>query len=292
MSAEGLDTWLCPTCNSREIESHAPRQVGSSTAASSSGSDDEPSLNDVMAKLDMVLQRLNVLERNQEEQLEKHQATNDSIVKQAEIIQSMEASLETLSSKYDDIVHSLEGQKAEIKDISKKTHDLGMKVADQSARISFLENEVDRLEQYSRKYNVEIHGIKESDGEDLRSVLSSLANKLKLPVPRPEEIEAVHRVKARPHAIAPILVRFTSLDTRDKWLEQRTFLRGEKIFVNENLTARTKHLYWLTKNRATANQYRFVWVRNGKIYAKKEEGMSLIRIKREADLSKIGGIDD
>ncbi|KAH9372037.1 hypothetical protein HPB48_012761 [Haemaphysalis longicornis] len=180
------------------------------------------------------------------------------------------------------------GQKAEIKDITKKTHDFGTKVADQSARISFIENEVDRLEQYPRKYNVEIHGIKETDDEDLRGVLGSLANKLKLMVPRPEEFEAVHRVKARSNAVAPILVRFT----RDKWLEQRTFLRNEKIFVNENLTACTKHLYWLTKNRAAANQYRFVCVRNGKIYAKKEEGMSLIRFKCEADLSKIGGIDD
>ncbi|KAH9378911.1 hypothetical protein HPB48_015663 [Haemaphysalis longicornis] len=71
-----------------------------------------------------------------------------------------------------------------------------------------------------------------------------------------------------------------------------TFLRDAKIFGNKNLTARTKHLYWLTKNKATANQYRFVWVRNGKFYAKKDEGMSLIRIKCEADLSKIVGIDD
>lgn len=289
MSARMLDTWSCPTCTSRELKSHDHGATGSCDTASLDGSDGEPSLSDVMAKLDTVLQRLNALEKNQEEQLAKHQATNDTIAKQSETIHNMESSLAMLSSKYDDIIRSLEGQKEEVKDLKKKTNDFEARVAAQSSRISYLESEVDRLEQYSRKYNIEIHGIKVTDGEDLRSVLGSLATKLKLPVPSSEEVEAVHRIKCRPNAVPPILVRFTKFETREKWLEQRTCLKKEKIYVNENLTARTKTLFWLTKNKATENQYRFVWVRNGRIYVKKQEGAALIRIRCEADLSKIGG---
>lgn len=286
MSKEMLRQWACSTCKAGRSRTARHRDTDSLSEISSCDPD-EPSLASVMSKLDAVLRRLDELERRQEEQLTKLDTTNKSIEHQNQTMQGMEASLDLLSSQYDTVLQSLEIQKTELKDIRKETCDLADQLATSNARLQQLETEVDKLETYSRRNNIEIHGIKQSANEDLNVVLASIADKLQLPVPDENEVDAVHRIKGKPSKEPPILVKFFKRATREKWIEKRTALRDEDIFINENLTYSVKKLHWLTKCAAKEKQYRFVWVRNGRIYMRKMEGGTVIRIDKEEDLAKI-----
>lgn len=146
---------------------------------------------------------------------------------------------------------------------------------------------MDNAEQYSRRNNIEIHGVKQVANENLTHIIESIAVKLDLPPPKDQSVEAVHRLHSKEGKTAPILVRFSERNTRDMWIKKRVTLRSEGIYINENLTKLLKSLFWSTRTRAKEKQYKFVWVRNGKIFVRQKEGASVIRVESEKDLSKI-----
>lgn len=95
----------------------------------------------------------------------------------------MEVALDAISSKHDEILQALETQGQELKKLEKKAVDIEVQIQTKDARISQRELEVDKLEQYSRKNNIEIHGVQARDDENLLQVVASIAQKLSLPAP-------------------------------------------------------------------------------------------------------------
>lgn len=282
MTPDGVLEWSCSTCVSSKSRLNRKQDDGDSQAGAS-----EPSLHDVMSKLDLVLRRLDVLEKKHEEQVVMHDATDRKIDKQTETIEGMEKTLEFLSSKYDNLLITVESQKEEIKDLKEKTTRLEAELLAKDEQVSDLEIQMDRLEHYSRKKNLEIHGIAHAEGEDLRAVLSSVASKLKLGAPNHEDVEVVHRIKAKAGMIPPIPVRFSRQEMKEEWLKKRTTLKEESIYLNENMTLRIKKLLWETKKVAKDKEYEFAWACNGRVFVKRHEGAKAVEIRKVSELSKI-----
>ncbi|CAN8024435.1 unnamed protein product [Ixodes persulcatus] len=216
---------------------------------------------------------------------------NDSIIMKLEqngkTIDVIEKSLDHLSSQYDELLKKTENQSRTIEELSKKTNRLEALVVERDEEIQSLKLAVDNAEQYSRRNNIEIHGVKQVANENLTHIIESIAVKLDLPPPKDQSVEAVHRLHSKEGKTAPILVRFSERNTRDMWIKKRVTLRSEGIYINKNLTKLLKSLFWSTRTRAKEKQYKFVWVRNGKIFVRQKEGASVIRVESEKDLSKI-----
>ncbi|XP_068738439.1 uncharacterized protein [Montipora capricornis] len=116
-----------------------------------------------------------------------------------------------------------------------------------------LEVNQDSLEQYTRKYNVEIHGFPEQQDENLKDIISSIAGKLNVNI-RSQDIDIVHRLYRKPPTVKPIIVRFSSYTKKQEFYQARFKLRevdlsslfpGEALhtlYINENLTSRRKEL--------------------------------------------------
>ena len=66
----------------------------------------------------------------------------------------------------------------------------------------------DSLEQYTRKYNVEIHGFTEQQDENLKYIISSIAGKLNVNI-RSQGIDILHRLYRKPPTVKPIIVHFS-----------------------------------------------------------------------------------
>ncbi|KAH9367301.1 hypothetical protein HPB48_011924 [Haemaphysalis longicornis] len=142
-------------------------------------------------------------------------------------------------------------------------------------------------EQYSRRKNIEVHGVPLKDEENLMDVLTEIAGKLQLSTPTVETVSTAHRLKAKEGKIPPIIMRFRKRDDRDKWCTKRTTLREEGIFINGNLTQYAKQLLWATKTKAREKNYKFAWTRNGKVLVKEKEGAPKIWIKSGDDLYQL-----
>lgn len=164
----------------------------------------------------------------------------------------------------------------------------------QSKQLEQLLREQNEAEQYSRKENMEIHGLTMAVNENLSEWIVQLADMLKVPKFSAGDIVAIHRLPARQGSIPAVLVRFASIAIKETWFGLRGKLRQlhdsdaiPRLFFNENLTRTNRRLFWLARVAAKANDYKFVWVKGGKIFVKKFEDAPLIRVNSEADVAKI-----
>ncbi|CAH2097388.1 unnamed protein product [Euphydryas editha] len=59
------------------------------------------------------------------------------------------------------------------------------------------------------------------------------------------------------------------------------------VYVVEHLSPNNKALHAAARIKAKEMNYKYVWVRNGKIFVRKNEGAELIQIRNKNSLSKI-----
>ena len=91
--------------------------------------------------------------------------------------------------------------------------------------------------------------------------------------------------------IAPIYCRFVNRKLAMEVLKRKHLLknvrskRGDRFFVNETLTLQRRLLRDRAKKSLTT--YKFHWVKNGTIFAKKNENTRPIRVYSEATLDKL-----
>ena len=132
-------------------------------------------------------------------------------------------------------------------------------------QIILLETKLDDLEQYTRKFNLEICGIPEDEDEDLEDTIFKLSECLHGDL-RVKDIDIIHQFKKGNMAPKPIIVRFSNYFSKDEMYRSRWKLRNanvssvfgaEKIYINENLT--TRRAVFFLKRSATKS----ACIRNG-----------------------------
>lgn len=140
-----------------------------------------------------------------------------------------------------------------------------------AARVSQLEtekvklsNEIDALEQYSRRNCLIVHGVPDT-ADPVTAVLDIINNKLGVPNGC-KSIDRCHRLgmsanssNSRPR---PITVKFTSYQVRQKVFSGKRRLKGTKLLITENLTRRRSEL--LNKAK-TLNNVTATWTSDGRI---------------------------
>ncbi|KAG0423042.1 hypothetical protein HPB47_001166, partial [Ixodes persulcatus] len=123
-----------------------------------------------------------------------------------------------------------------------------------------------------RRQNLEIHGVCETEWEDILSVV--VAAKLDVDELK-SEVLAVHRLPVKPGNTRGIIVRFARQETRDLWLSKKRALNRASgtghLYIAENMTRQARNLLWQVKEWARAKHYQFVWYRNGKVFVRQGE---------------------
>ena len=166
------------------------------------------------------------------------------------------------------------------------------KIADKT--IHDLEEKYDDIEQYSRKFNLEIHGIPERKEEDITQIILDLAEAIDADV-REEDIDICHRLYKAEGKARPIIVKFTNYDSKYEMYSKRLRLRKvdnrekfgvERVFINENLTSRRALLYSKVRKKVKDNSVWNTWTMDGKIFLRKSPTGRPIRIKTEDDINK------
>lgn len=199
-------------------------------------------------------------------------------------VDGLEQSVQLLSDQFDSIQRRLENHDQEIKDVKHRVEKIEKSSGPQA--LAQLQLDVDALEWRSRRLNIEIHGIPDTDGEDLLSKVNDLAVRLEVGTLAGEDISAVHRLPARPGRTRGIIVRFARQELRDTWLAKRGVLRNseDRVFICENMTSRSRGLLSAAKQWLKQSGYKYAWHANGKILVRRATGDSATIIKCEDDL--------
>lgn len=294
MTKSDIAAWTCPTCLAG-----ATRHLRKDNESKCQNTDDvgrleEPSLKEVLdcimslsTKVTDVICRLDKLEKTTELQTMKHDDVLTELKEQRVKMTEIESSLEHMSAQYDSVLEQIKSHNDDLKGLQEKSISMEKALVTQQSELDEVKYAVLNLEEYSRRRNIEIHGVPQVTKENLRNTLKLLAERLELAEPLDEHVEAIHRIKAKEGMVPPILVRFASTTIRDLWLKKRTALKEDSIYINENLTAHCKTLLWLAKKQAKEKSYKFAWVRNGKVFVRKQEGAPFIRITKMDHLKNI-----
>ncbi|CAN7995671.1 unnamed protein product [Ixodes hexagonus] len=291
MTPSDLSSWVCTTCT---VHSQRQSSETDSQSRASASQTEKRTKEDIMSQLSKtnqtlleVLSRVENIEKKLNLQSAKHDTVIQKLDKQEKTIETIENTTEMLSKQYDDLIKKVDSLARVTNELKKRTREIENLGMERDTRIKDLEWAVEKAEQYSRRKNIEIHGIAQSDREELTTVLSNLATKLDLPDPQSDKIESMHRLKAREGKIPPIIVRFRDRSERDSWVSKRTALKANRNFINENLTRLQRWLFWNAKECARQKGYKYVWMSNGRVLVRQRDGSAVIRIDDESDLDKI-----
>lgn len=167
--------------------------------------------------------------------------------------------------------------------------------------------ELDQMQQYSRRDNVILNGIPETNGECVYEIIKQITNMIGAKADYIDDISIAHRIPTKKQdASKPIIVKFTRRWIRDDWLrifriaakEDMTgpglalkdlnsqFALG-RFFAGDHLTPQMKDVLNRTKEAANRKEYKYVWTKDCKIQVRKDESSRAIIINSFADISKL-----
>lgn len=225
-----------------------------------------------------------------EKQDKKYQRLLDSVEAIKVQNREMMASMDAISSQYDDIKLKIEKLEQE------KKSDL--------AYIQSLEHRIEYLDRISKSSCVELRNIPLSKNENidnLFTVVSNLCKTLDVPIV-PADIRNIYRGYSKNDSKKPIIVDFSSVMLKYKVVSSFKLYNKEHstnklnttqikldgpcslIYVADYLTPKMKRLHFLARDFASTNNYKFCWSTQGTIYLRKKEGDQPIKLKNELDL--------
>lgn len=179
--------------------------------------------------------------------------------------------------------------------------------------ISLLENtiadlkmELNDRDQDLLRNDIEIAGIPEEKNELTLHLVLAVVTKLGVTVEErdvvcAERVGAVRRDQGDAVRPRPIVVQLARRTLRDNLLAAARVRRGITtdglglttaacpLYINERLTRYNRHIFYKARTEAKLTNWKHVWTRGGKVFARKDNGCPLHRLRFESDLSKVFG---
>lgn len=306
MGATKRESWRCQTCRTGELRS-------GSGAGGSNLMDDcvRPDLSqreqvsdiDVAGQLSSIRMALDQLLslKTSVESLLPLPAKVDELLHLKPVVEELYTTVGTLqttvssfSSKYDHILNLAKANEDSVKSLHLEVSTVQAALKEQARDISRLKEELNDSQQYSRRPNMELHGLPVVPGENLMNVMKDLYGKINIASFNESDVVAIHRLPRKHGTVPPVLIRFASISVKDCWMAARGKLQrlcqtdnDPRLYFNDNLTHANRELFWLARTRGRESGFRFVWLKNGKIFARKAEGTPPLRITSIGDLEKL-----
>ena len=250
------------------------------------------------ADLSSIWTALNNIQRNTDELLKENRALRnqyEELQKSSEFhiakVESLETEKKVLKKEVSSLKKAVRNAEEEIADLNDDLdgfkNDLGVAI-----------NQIDDLEQYTRKHNLEIHGISESSEENLPEKIIKLGKVLNVHIAN-NDIDICHRVATRRSSgdPRPIIVRFRSYRGKSELYKARKHLKSvslsnyfhntEAVYINENLTNYRRDLFAKVRKFEKNNNWYSAWTMDGKIFIKKSQSDQVKRIYEAEDLKNI-----
>lgn len=165
------------------------------------------------------------------------------------------------------------------------------------------------MEQHSRSCNLEIQNVPEHKSENLITLAKQVANIANYKLNESDihictRVAKINGDSTRPRSI---IVKFSSPRIRDEFLASTTRFNkkansvSEKlntthlgisgtqkpVFVVEHLSPTQKAIHAAARNKAKELNYKFVWVKGGKIFMRKTDTSEYKLIKSIEELSQL-----
>lgn len=191
-----------------------------------------------------------------------------------------------INDKYDDILQKLQ----QIMDIPNTVNKIKEEIADKEIRLSTVEIHLADIEQAALLNSIEINGIKLQDNISPVQAVTRIAELAGVTM-SPEDTYKVTTNKTNDQT--KITINFKDTTKAQTMLASKHSdpikkFNGEGakyVYLNAALTQYYKNLHWNTRKRAQEKDYKYVWVKSGKILVRKSKDSKVMEIKHLNDIS-------
>lgn len=212
-------------------------------------------------------------------------------------LRDFRASLKFYNEEYEEMKATTENLKLDCIKLDRENNLLKATVGELSYRLN-------NMEQNLRENNLEVHGIPEHRSENLPNMLQQCAKVVGHNLVESEVIKCTRVARQNKDSKIPrtVVVKFNNIKSRDTFYSAvyrynktnptnklNTALLGiagdkRPVYVSEHLSPSNKILHMAARKKAREQNYQFVWVRNGRIYVRKNPDSSYILIKNTESL--------
>ena len=240
--------------------------------------------------LELIVSKLDIME----EQMKELKADNQNVREQLGVIQDDNKRLE---QKMNNIMKDNKALVSRVSSVEKELKQKSQDITCLNEKVSVLENKLAEQEQYSKRDNILIQGLKiakpysrvaednnqqvvddgdkwsDSDKLIMRSnIMDFSKNKLKVNIENSDILD-VHVLPNRGHNNkGTVIVRFTNRLARDRFyqarLGQKKHLFDEKIYLNEHLTARNASLFKKARELRKDQKITHAWTKNCRLFVR------------------------
>lgn len=201
-------------------------------------------------------------------------------------------SVEMCHGNIADLKKTIESQSLAIKNYQDSFDSLKEENNGLKKKCAQLESRLDDLEQYGRINCLEINGIPEEKNEDVSDIVKKIGNSVGISI-EDTDIDACHRLGGArgedSRRSRGIIVKFVRRSVKEELLHKRRVKRNlntkdvgfadrpaEVIYINESLSAGRRQVFNAARMMKKENHLQYVWVRNGKVLTRAEDGAKVI----------------
>ncbi|XP_069362737.1 uncharacterized protein [Maniola hyperantus] len=314
-------TWVCPSCTAskpKQDNSNTPIQGRNRKQLSPDNATVLPPLLGTTSgpNQEIIINEIRNLRREMKEHFENQQVClNKFDAKLTEVqkevrdlggkfctlkeeVDELTKSVQYLSNAYDDQI----GLNAESK---KSLENLNMENQNLRSQMTELNSKIDHFEQQARDCNVELQCIPETKNENILTIVQQMASvvacdltdgsilnfhrvaKMDTQSQRPRNIVVkLSSPRVRDDLLAAVK-HFNKKNPQNKLNTSHLGFAGQTIpiYIMEHLSPKNKKLHAATRLAAKEKKYEFVWIRNGRIFVRKNNEAAALWIKNTETLN-------
>lgn len=267
--------WKCSLCRKqRDHSTESTRSVKSTESEIPKSADNSDLMFAQMREIKSVL-------KNMQHQLEEQNKSQHFI-----------------NDQYEELKKEQTDLMKHIKNLENKINNLQQENVKKDSIITVLNKRIFDLEQNSLENHIDITGtpyIEKNKPEEVAvKIFESVGVKIKTTdilscesIVKNKGTQKSHLIRAK---LANKQLSSEIIKNKNKTTLNKNIFGQEyngRIKIYESLTSETKKLLWETKNKALNAKWKYVWIKNQKILARKEDNSPVVAISFETDLEKI-----
>lgn len=231
----------------------------------------------------------------------------DKLMKKMEemdkIIRKMDDMETSINKKYEEIKLNIKKQMDNQEILNQTMKKIQKENKKQKDEIIQLKDKVEWLERNRLETSLNLYPVIETENMDLNHVIQKIGEKIGLKLEQKDIIDKYRKPTKKSGKPGDIVIKCINKELRDKIVEgiRKTKLVHEdigikcelgRIYGNEELTVEAKNIYYRAMKLKYDQKWRYLWVRGGRTFIKKEEKGRAIRLDNMDILEQLCSVEN
>lgn len=219
---------------------------------------------------------------------------------QEKAINKIHDSQKYINDSFEELRNEIKRVTEENKKIKKELSELRAQNSSFKTKLSKMQHQMTVIKQKENKNNLIITNLPKIEKEELHNLIIKLGQQVDAEIERKDIIDVYQNVNKK-HNTYPVIARMNNENFKTKAMKFRKEqgiidmkkifpnieMRGKNINFHHLLEKELSELLHKTKNEAKSKQYKFVWVKDGRILIRKDDHAATFEIESIEDLKKI-----